>query len=45
MLDFNDAGEIGLLVDDASVAARERAIGGRDVTLDLTGVANVDRAY
>ena len=31
MLNFNDAGEIGLLVDDASVAARERAIGGGGV--------------
>jgi polyhydroxyalkanoate synthase len=27
MLDFSDAGEIGLLVDDASVAAREQTIG------------------
>jgi polyhydroxyalkanoate synthase len=31
MLDFSDAGEIGLLVDDASVAARERTIGGGGV--------------
>jgi polyhydroxyalkanoate synthase subunit PhaC len=27
MLDFSDAGEIGLLIDDASVAARDRTIG------------------
>jgi polyhydroxyalkanoate synthase subunit PhaC len=27
MLDFSDAGEIGLLIDDASVTARERTIG------------------
>jgi polyhydroxyalkanoate synthase subunit PhaC len=31
MLDFSDAGEIGLLVDEASVAARERTIGGGGV--------------
>jgi polyhydroxyalkanoate synthase subunit PhaC len=31
MLDFSDASEIGLLVDDASVAARERTIGGGGV--------------
>lgn len=31
MLNFSDAGEIGLLVDDASVAARERTIGGGGV--------------
>jgi poly[(R)-3-hydroxyalkanoate] polymerase subunit PhaC len=31
MLNFSDAGEIGLLVDEASVAARERTIGGGGV--------------
>jgi polyhydroxyalkanoate synthase subunit PhaC len=31
MLDFSDAGEIGLLVDEASVATRERTIGGGGV--------------
>ena len=28
MLDFGDAGEIGLLIDEAGVVARERTIGG-----------------
>jgi len=31
MLDFSDAGEIGLLIDDASLAARDRTIGNGGV--------------
>src|SRR5687768_2117988 len=46
MLDFSDTGQIGLFVDEASVAAREAAIGARGVFsgLDLAFVFSSLRA-